>query len=290
MCPLFPAMAIGLILTFAQQNPLTEGRAVAYLQQLPVQQIDRSLPGTPFESWVRQVAGAQAGLTWMLTDCGNSSNGSAGGDIPGCVEVNAMLPNYRKVAVVVQIGTYNKGINGQPRLLFAVIEDKGKLFNVPRLSDLPEMLRMRVIKPKRTPVKLPALPAVRVPLWFNSGRPVGEDFRWLAEAVSYQPPHIRAPAQAPTKVSDGALIGSVISRVVPEYPLLARKNRITGVVLVQVTIAEDGRVVEAVAISGPPVLRKSSEEAARKWIFKPTVLNGVPVRIQGNLTFVFSQP
>lgn len=289
MCPGFLIFfTAGLIIS--AQTPLTEGQAVAYLQQLPARQVDRSLPAVPFGSWIKQAAGAQAGVTWILTECGNPAQGRADGDIPACVEVNAMVSNTRKFAVVVEVGSFRQGLAARPRLQFAVIEDKGKLFTVPALSDLTEMLRMRVIRPKRTAVRLPQLPAARVPLWFNFSGPAAEDYRRMVELSTYQPPHVTAPAPAPTRVSDGALIGSVITRVVPEYPIMARQNRITGQVLVQVTIAEDGRVVEAVAISGPPVLRGASEEAARKWIFKPTILNGVPIRVQGNLTFVFSQP
>ncbi len=284
MCPGFLIFTAGLII-FAQ-TPLTESQAVAYLQQLPARQVDGSLPATPFGSWIKQAGGAQAGVTWILTECGNPVR--ADGDIPACVEVNAMVSNSRKFAVVVEVGSFRQGLAARPRLQFAVIEDKGKLFTVPALSDLTEMLRMRVIRVRRTAVRLPQLPAARVPLWFNFSAP--GDYRRMVELSTYQPSHVTAPAPAPTRVSDGALIGSVITRVVPEYPIMARQNRITGQVQVQVTIAEDGRVVEAVAISGPPVLRGASEEAARKWIFKPTILNGVPIRVQGNLTFVFSQP
>jgi protein TonB len=61
-----------------------------------------------------------------------------------------------------------------------------------------------------------------------------------------------------------------------------------GPVEVQVTISEEGRVIEAKAISGHLALRNAAVDAARKWVFTPTTLNGVPVRVQSLLTFVFT--
>lgn len=286
MCPTILALAAGLVISLPQQNQLTEAQAVAYLQQLPVQQLEKALPPVTFGNWIRQVAGPETGLTWMMTECGTQGRP----EVPACVEVNGVLPNLRKFAVVIRVGTVRAGFDGRPAVQFAMIENKGKLFNVPGLTDLPEMLRMRVIKPRRRPVVLPVIPEKRVPLWFAAIRLAPDLDRPAAESSGFLPPHLRSPAPVPSRVSEGALIGSALTRIVPDYPLLARQNRITGQVVVQVTIAEDGRVIDAVAVSGPPVLRTVSEEAARKWIFRPTVLNGVPVRLQGNLTFVFSQP
>lgn len=286
MCPVIPALATGLLMLLSPQNQLNEGRAVSYVQQLQVQQLDRNLPPSTFGNWIRQIAGADTGLTWMMTDCGVQPAGRR--EVPACVEVNGILPNLRKFAVVVRIGTTGGGIDGRPAVQFSIIEEKGKLFDAPSLHDLGEMLRMRVIKPRRRPVVLPGLPERRIPLPLHLWSKV--DPRQPGESPGIYPPHLAVPSPAPTRVSEGALIGSALVRVVPDYPLMARQNRITGQVTVQVTIAEDGRVVEAAAVSGPPVLRTAAEVAARKWIFRPTILNGNPVRLQGNLTFVFTQP
>jgi TonB family protein len=61
----------------------------------------------------------------------------------------------------------------------------------------------------------------------------------------------------------------------------------TGTVGVEVTISEKGLVVEATAISGHFALRSAAVEAARKWVFSPTIFSGAPVRIKGVLTFTF---
>jgi TonB family protein len=58
-------------------------------------------------------------------------------------------------------------------------------------------------------------------------------------------------------------------------------------VQVQVTVSEEGRVIEASVISGHPLLRASALMAARQWVFEPTELSGVRVKVQGILTFNF---
>jgi TonB family protein len=81
--------------------------------------------------------------------------------------------------------------------------------------------------------------------------------------------------------------GSVLTKVAPAYPPEAREAGVSGKVQVQVTIAEEGWVMEATAISGPKLLREAAVQAARLWVFKPTKLDGAPVKVQGILTFNF---
>jgi periplasmic protein TonB len=63
-----------------------------------------------------------------------------------------------------------------------------------------------------------------------------------------------------------------------------------GEVRVQIEISETGRVTNTKAISGHPLLRDVAEEAARKWVFKPTTLDGVPVTTRIVLNFDFTAP
>src|SRR5262249_238057 len=89
-------------------------------------------------------------------------------------------------------------------------------------------------------------------------------------------------------VSGGVLQGSAIKRVQPPYPPIARAARASGAVQVQVLISETGEVIEATVIAGHPLLRDAALQAARQWVFKPTELSGVSVKVQGILTFNFS--
>jgi TonB family protein len=82
----------------------------------------------------------------------------------------------------------------------------------------------------------------------------------------------------------------VIKKVQPRYPAQAKRVNASGPVNVQITISETGRVIEAKAASGHPLLRDAAVTAARQWVFKPAILNGVPVKTETVLVFVFAIP
>jgi hypothetical protein len=71
------------------------------------------------------------------------------------------------------------------------------------------------------------------------------------------------------------------------YPRAAREARVSGTVEVQVLFDETGKVIWAKAQSGPPELRKVSEEAALQSVFKPVTLSGQPVKVQGVVIYNF---
>jgi TonB family protein len=81
--------------------------------------------------------------------------------------------------------------------------------------------------------------------------------------------------------------GDTLNKVAPVYPAEAKAAGVSGKVQVQVTISEEGKVIEAIAISGPESLREAAVQAAKQWVFKPTKLDGAPVKVQGILTFNF---
>jgi protein TonB len=59
---------------------------------------------------------------------------------------------------------------------------------------------------------------------------------------------------------------------------------------VRVTISVTGRVTKAIAISGHPLLRDAAVDAARRWVFEPTMVDGNPVETELVLTFDFAAP
>jgi TonB family protein len=77
---------------------------------------------------------------------------------------------------------------------------------------------------------------------------------------------------------------AVVSAVMPLYPPIARSANAGGNVFVDVQIDRDGNV-SSVDGKGHPLLRKVSEEAARRWAFRPAA-NGEKKR-KVRLTFSF---
>jgi protein TonB len=94
-------------------------------------------------------------------------------------------------------------------------------------------------------------------------------------------------SQKPVKLTSSVLQGKALERHAPDYPELAKKARVQGAVVVEVVIAESGRVESARAMSGHPLLVIPATQAARRWRFAPTLLNGQPVKVTGVITFNF---
>ena len=67
----------------------------------------------------------------------------------------------------------------------------------------------------------------------------------------------------------------------------ARTAHAAGEVQVRVLIDETGKVVSAEVVFGPEVFREVSVEAARRARFTPTLLAGVPVKVQGIIIYKF---
>jgi TonB family protein len=87
--------------------------------------------------------------------------------------------------------------------------------------------------------------------------------------------------------SGGSLQGSAVKRIEPVYPPQAKAAKVSGPVLVELTVDEQGGVIAAKALSGHPLLKDSAVSAAKERKFKPTTLSGVPVKVVGTITFNF---
>jgi protein TonB len=99
------------------------------------------------------------------------------------------------------------------------------------------------------------------------------------------PPPKPTPPRAP--ISGGVLNGKAISLPKPPYPAIARAARAAGTVTVQVTIDEEGNVISARAVGGPPLLQAAAVAAARQAKFSPTKLSGQPVKVTGVISYNF---
>jgi len=108
------------------------------------------------------------------------------------------------------------------------------------------------------------------------------------DAKTEEPAHSEPGKRAP--VSAGVLNSRAISLPVPEYPAEAKAAGAEGVVVIQVTVDEQGNVTEARALSGPKMLHDVSINAARQAKFSPTLLSGEPVKLSGVLVFNFGRP
>lgn len=88
-------------------------------------------------------------------------------------------------------------------------------------------------------------------------------------------------------ISGGVLNDKALELPQPEYPAAAKAVRASGTVNVLVTVDENGNVISANAASGPPLLRTSAVEAAKKAKFAPRLLSGKAVKITGIIVYNF---
>ena len=302
--------------SFVERQLSLEKRAVASAKRMLAFDLDAKLPRLSFADWFGQVVGPGAGVIWQLSECGERSEVSlnATGDIRACVEANAMLADGRRVILMLAVGTFKRGMTGVPAFQFGVIEQEGQLYAVRRLRDLQKLLSAPRNLANRLAVKLPEanMPEVRLAV-DNTYMVValawgGEEFdrdttieepppqaprassnaTSIAEAQDTSEDSGRSAASGEVKLLGSVSWGDVIKKTQPRYPAQAKRVKASGLVNVQITISEAGRVIEAKAISGHPLLREAAVEAARQWVFKPAMLNGALVETQRVLTFVFT--
>jgi TonB family protein len=73
-------------------------------------------------------------------------------------------------------------------------------------------------------------------------------------------------------------------RVEPIYPALARQTRRSGHVELHAIISEDGRIELLEMVSGDVLFEQSAMDAVRRWRYRPTILNGRPVKVDTYIT------
>ncbi|MDP9323259.1 MAG: TonB family protein [Acidobacteriota bacterium] len=92
------------------------------------------------------------------------------------------------------------------------------------------------------------------------------------------PVRVGGNIKTPTKVKD----------VPPVYPPDALAARVTGVIILEVTIDTDGHVYDAKLLRSIPLLDSAALEAVRQWEFTPTELNGMRVPVIMTVTVNFT--
>jgi protein TonB len=120
------------------------------------------------------------------------------------------------------------------------------------------------------------------------GDPNGIDASAIGRAEAVIAP---SPPPAPTRpIPVGGKIGEPrkIVDVAPLYPPLAIAARKEGVVILEATLDEQGRVDRLRVLRSEPLLDEAAIQAVRRWRYTPTLLNGTPVPVLMTITVRFS--
>ena len=95
-----------------------------------------------------------------------------------------------------------------------------------------------------------------------------------------------APA-APLPVGGDVKAARLISSVPPQYPSMARSQRVGGDVKIDALVDISGQVAGMKIISGPVLLQQPAMDALRRWKYEPAQLNGKAVPMHLTVTVQF---
>jgi protein TonB len=106
------------------------------------------------------------------------------------------------------------------------------------------------------------------------------------------PPKVeKAPTPSRIRVGGNVAAASLIRKIQPVYPQLAKQARVQGSVHFTAIIGKDGTIQNLQLIGGHPLLVQAAQDAVKQWLYKPTLLNGEPVEVvtQIDVNFTLSQ-
>ena len=101
-------------------------------------------------------------------------------------------------------------------------------------------------------------------------------------------PVVKVAAPKKITVSSGVEASKIIDEVQPSYPAIAKAARIQGTVVLAATIGKSGTIQDLKVVSGPAMLQQAALDAVRRWRYRPTVLDGVPVDVDTTISVVFT--
>ena len=70
-------------------------------------------------------------------------------------------------------------------------------------------------------------------------------------------------------VAQGELTRKTKTKVMPAYPDLAKRLKITGTVKVMVVVSSNGSLKDTKVVGGNPILVDAAMDALKKWKFEP---------------------
>jgi protein TonB len=102
-----------------------------------------------------------------------------------------------------------------------------------------------------------------------------------------QPPPPPPPPSKPVRAGGDIRMPTKIRDVAPEYPQIAQRAGVQGIVIIEAVIATDGTVRDARVLRSIALLDRAALDAVRQWRYEPTRLNGVVVPVLVTVTVQF---
>lgn len=96
------------------------------------------------------------------------------------------------------------------------------------------------------------------------------------------------PASAPVAVGGAVKEPTRTKYVPPVYPPLALAANVSGTVILEATIGEDGRVRDVKVLRSVQLLDQAAIDAVKQWEYTPTYLNGAAISVTMAVSITFS--
>ena len=104
-----------------------------------------------------------------------------------------------------------------------------------------------------------------------------------APAAPVSTSEVKAPSKAGGQIQQATLL----FKKDPEYPKMAKQTGAKGQVKLMATIGKNGKVRGVRVLSGHPMLQNAAVDAVTQWVYKPALLNGVPVETDTEVVINF---
>ena len=102
------------------------------------------------------------------------------------------------------------------------------------------------------------------------------------------PTSAKPAATQAVRVSGSMNPPQLIRQIDPEYPAVAHAARVQGIVILEVTIDETGKVVDVQILRSIPLLDEAAIAAVKQRLYEPYLINGVPTKIIATVTVNFT--
>jgi TonB family protein len=108
-----------------------------------------------------------------------------------------------------------------------------------------------------------------------------------------EPPPGDVGVQPPPVIGGHVEPAVLLEETKPVYPIPAKTARVQGVVVLEGTVNEQGKVVDLHVVSGHPMLVSAAINAVNKWKYRPAKLNGqlisCPVHVEVRFTLHYQR-
>jgi TonB family protein len=110
----------------------------------------------------------------------------------------------------------------------------------------------------------------------------------INEANFIPPPDAIQPKLRTNHISAAVTQGFVLRKVAPEYPPSAKASHVTGTVVLQAIIANDGSLKNLHVLNGPAILQQAALDAVKQWVYRPYLLYDEPVEVETTINLTFT--